>query len=695
MAEVITSSTPVINFRGTKDVTGNRAQGAAEVLPFHRPLHFFFAEKGPTEATFDSTAMLETLYGSKFLDLNSEFATHVTPFLKEAVAAVSRFMAIRVLPADIPNKSNLGVSYDYLETAVPLYERNADGTYKLDKATGLKTPTGETAPGVVIKFVVENVGLDDQGDSLLGRRQVEDGAMKDGDVVSKKVPFFDLEALDYGDGTGIGFRLFAPTTQSATPADPDLNDDVGAFLYRFQMLTRATPLDSPVIVPTTYEESSINISFGQDILDKTGAGTILDFEERVPARYSDTDVSTYQRSLVSTPHVYHDFLQVLLNKIAVNEASYGTVVQGESVDKINFIGATTVDGIPYYTVIVQGVLDGGVSFVSNATNWLRGGGTGTMTDATYNVAVNKILSDLEGDYHLTNIARYPFNAFWDSGFDEATKLLIPKIQSARQDSWIAIATQDITQPANDVATDESIATGILTRLQQYPDSVEFGTLPFRGMVVGQTGNYVGATRRYPVPLLLDLYRKFCMWGRDESGRANEDYAPDLGADNATDDNRVVTRVKNISNLDMIYRNRRRLWLAGVVYCEDYDTSSQFFAGLQSFYPDQTSVLRSALVGLCVANINHYAWRVWRTFTGNQNLTDEQLTERSEKLITQLTTDNISPGRMVAQHHAEITRLDEENGYSWTLRSDIGVSGMRTVLNASVVAYRREELEDNG
>lgn len=694
MAEVITSSTPTINFRGTKDNGGNRAQGAPEVLPFHRPLHFFFAEKGPTEATFNSTAMFAQLYGDKVLDLNSEYATHVTPYLKEAIAAVSRFMAIRVLPADMPDKSNLGVSLDYLETAVPLYERNTDGSYKLDK-NGLKVPTGDTTPGIIAKFVVELIGHDDQGDSLIGRRQVEDGSMTADGVTSKKVPFLDLEALDYGDGTNIGFRLFAPTTQSATPADSDLNDDVGAFLYRLQLMSRDTLLDSPKIVQTTYSESSINVSFGQNILDKTGAGTILDFEERVPARWSDTDVTTYQRSPVGAPHVYHDLIDALLAKIAANEKTFGTVIDGESVQKINFISGTTVDAVPYYSYIVQGVLDGGVSFVSNATHWLKGGGTGTMNNTTYNAAVNKILSDLEGDYHLTNIPRYPFNAFWDTGFDEATKLLIPKIQSARQDSWIAICTQDMLQAPNDVATDESMATALITRLQQYPDSVEFGTLPFRGILTGQMGDYVGATRKYPVPLNLDLYRKICMWGRDESGRANEDNAPDLGAENATDDNRVITRVKNITNLDMIYRNRRRLWLAGVVYCEDYDTSAQFFAGLQSFYPDQTSVLRSALVGLCVANINHYAWRVWRTFTGNQNLTDEQLVERSEKLITQLTTDNISSGRMIAKHHAELTRTDEENGYSWTLRSDIGVSGMRTVLNASVVAYRREELEDNG
>lgn len=694
MAEVITSSTPHISFKGTRDVSGNRAQGAPEVLPFHRPLHFFYSAKGPLTATFYDTAKFAEVYGSEVLDVNSEFATHVTPFLNEAMAAVARFMSIRVIPADMPNKSNLGVSIDYIEGPVPLYERNEDGSYKL-AVDGTKIPTGDTVPGIIAKYVVAEVGVDDDGVTLLGKRKVEEGSMVEGAVKSKLMPFFDLEALDYGDGTKIGFRLYAPTTASQLTADPDYNEQVGAYCYRFSLLTRADELSSPAIEQSVWGEASTLISFGENILDKTGSGKLLDFAEIVPGRWTDDSLDTLQRPLVSEPHVYQENIATLLTRIQTLEASYQTVEPGvENIHKINFISGVTVENVPYYTYMVQGVLDGSASFTTNSTHYLKGGGTGTMSNATFNEAVRKILADFDGTYRLSNIARYPFNAFWDSGFSMDVKLLIPKIQSERQDSWIAIATQDISEPDNDPEKDEAIATGLITRLQQYPDSVDFNTPPFRGLIAGHSAQWMGSNRKVRTPLLLDLYRKYCNWGGDSSGRAMEDNAPDNGQ-SPNGDNRVVTRVKKITNLDMIFRVRRRLWQAGIVYVEDYDTSSQFYSGIQSFYPDQTSVLKSAAVGLCVANINRYAWEVWRAFTGNQNLRDDQLIERSEKLITARTTENISSGRMVAQHHCELTRLDAENGYSWTLRSDIGVSGMRTVLNASIVAYRREELEDNG
>jgi hypothetical protein len=693
MAEVITNSTPGVNFRGTKDVSGNRATGAAEALAFHRPLHFFFSPQGDTTPQYLSTAQFADFYGADALDVNSAFATHSTPFLNEAIAAVSRFVSIRVLPEDCPGKSNLGLSIDYLDGPVPEYKRKADGSYDLDPS-GNRQPTGGTVPGRISKFVVAPVGTDEEG-SLLGRRKAGEGSMVAEDGVTKSVlmPLLDFEALDFGDGSKFGFRLWAPTTSSAIPADADKEEELGTRLYRFQFMKRADELASPSAVPTTYDETSILFSFKENVVDKDAGNTIYDLNERIPARWTDDAIDTMQRPPIGTVHYYQANLEAYLAKVQEYESAFSdTMPVGtpeETLHQMNFISAQTVDGVPYHSLIVQGVLNGAVALSANTTHYLQGGGTGTMTNESFNKAVNKILTDVDGVYRLSNLARYPFNALWDTGFDMDTKLLFPKMLSARPDCWIGLSTQDISKPANDEATDESIALSLMTRLQQFPDSVEFNTQSFRGLIAGHSALWVGAQRKIPCVQAIDLYRKFCDWGKDPTGRLNEDSAPDNG------DNRIVKRTKNISNLDMSYRVRRRQWMAGICYVEDYDTRSQFYSGIQSFYPDQTSVLRSALVGLCVANINRYAWEVWRSYTGNQNLTDVQLVERSEKQIAARIAANIPNGRMIAKPHAEITRLDADNGYSWTLRTDIGVSGMRTVLNASVVAYRREELEDNG
>lgn len=111
---------------------------------------------------------------------------------------------------------------------------------------------------------------------------------------------------------------------------------------------------------------------------------------------------------------------------------------------------------------------------------------------------------------------------------------------------------------------------------------------------------------------------------------------------------------------------------------------------QSFYTDQTSVLNSALVGLCVAQLARYAWETWRDLTGNQKLKLEQLIERSDESITNKCAGAMDD-RMDVVPHSQATRADDQRGYSWTCPIDIGANGMRTVMSAYTVAYRRDEL----
>lgn len=688
MAKLATSM-PGINFQGTDDKSTRRPVGQPEAMPFHRPLFFHFGEKGPTDQQYMPSSQAPTLYGQKFLDPKTPFFTHASPFIQEAIDTTSRALHIRVLPEDVPNKSTLAVSVDYVLADIQQYERETSGVYKLSPQ-GALIPTN-TVKGIRARFVVEQVPDDVDGASLFGRRQSAQGTIGDQATPSLRVPLFDVEARDYMDGTGIGFRLWAPTELDADPADKDAMDAAGAYLYKFGIVNRESPLSSATKERTyTYGYETVSVSFGKKVVN-AATDSVYDIDKLVPKLWDTTDASDPQRCSLGRVHVYRDHLDTFLQAIHDAEETYGTV--GETPATVNFLGGQSVEGVPYYAYHIDDLLDGGAEFTTSTTHYLQGGGTGTMTNDSFNKAVAAILSDLDGDYHFKNYARFPFNAFWDSGFDHKTKLLIPQLMANRYDSWICVVTQDIAEPDNTPEEDASYATALLTRIQQYPDSQIFNTPAFRGIIHGQAATWLGSEMDIRVPQALDLFYKVCRWGNDSTGKADEQWAPDAGApDGDTEnDNRVVRRTRDTSNVDVSARTKKAEWAAGIVYVEDYDTRSQFYAGIQSFYTDPTSVLRSGLVGLCVANINRYSWEGWRAFTGVQGITDDQLIERTERYVDQKCRACISTDRMIVEPHAEITAADDANGSSWTVRNDLYVSGMRTVLNASNVAYRRSDL----
>lgn len=691
----IASSMPQVNFLGTKDASKTTPQGTPEAMAFHRPLLFHFASEGPTEQLYIPSNVVTGYYGQEFLDPKSPYFTHSSPYVQETIDTVSRALHIRVLPEDCPAKSNLAIWVDYVLTDLPVYQRDSLGQYVTDDQ-GEFIDTGTTVKGPRARFSVEPVALDKDGASMLGRLAAKPGLIGTSENPSVKMPLLDFEAMDYMDASNIGIKLWAPTTQSADPLDMAAVEATGAYLLRFAIWRRDNSMSSASAVATyTYQDASIPVHMGERIIN-VDQDVVYDLDKNVPEKWMTTDPSLdIQRCLLGGVNIYRENIAQLVSAIIAAETTAGSGLVDENAPAmVNWLGGTTTDGTPYHAYQIDDLLNGGAQFDASTIHYLKGGGTGTMTNDSFNKAVRKILSNLDAPYNFRNYARFPFNAIWDSGFDHQTKMLIPTVMAARYDSWIALATQDIAQPNNTPQEDASYATAILTRLQQFPDSVEYNTPSFRGIIHGQAAEWIGSPSiTVRVPQSLDLFHKFCLWGNDPTGKANEAYAPDAGSQDGdpTSDNRVVTRTKNISNVDVTSKTRAAEWASGIVYVEDYDTRSQFYSGIQSFYQDRTSVLRSGLVGMCVANGNRYAWEAWRAFTGTQGITDGQLISRTEKYVSAKFRANISQDRLVATPHASITAKDEANGDSWSLSNDLYVNGMRTVLNANTVVYRMADL----
>lgn len=691
MSEQITGSTPKIYYRGTNDTTGARATGVTTTLPLHRPLIPFFGEQGDTTPRWIDPAKFSDIYGANTLDLNGDYATHSTPFLLEAIAAGNQFLAMKVESPDILPAATIGLSVDWLETTVPEYQRNADGTFKLD-VNGLKITTGSSIPGMKMKFIFEAVGVDEDSVSLFGARPEKAGTLGDDTSGASTItPLFDFVARSKGgQGNNTALRIWAPTINSQLEADSDLQTTLKNFLYRFQLVSRPDAQTSPSIVESYYDETSLLVALGTNVIDPN-TEVVYDFSERIESRYNDTDPNTYLASPIAAPHKYDAFVDKMLTKIQTLEAPYGVVDDSaDALYEINLFGAQTVEAIPYHSIQVMTVAEGGESLSETASHYLVGGGNGTLGNAAFNAAVSLVLSNINNstNLNLANMARYPFNAFWDSGYDLPTKLLIPSLIGFRADTWIALSTQDIMLDNNTSEEEESIAVSLLNRVQQFPDSSDFATPAFRGMIVGEAGEYTETTRKVRVPMTLDRFRAYCQYAGAADGILKSAFSVD------GDTNRKVLIVKNVSNLDKSWRTKRTMWNSGLVYVEDYDTNSAFYPGQQSFYSVQGSVLSAAFTGFLVANINRFAYNAWRDLSGQQTLTDAQLIERSEKIVTDAGA-NAFDNRMIYTPVASITDNDAARGYSWSMRVDFGANSFRTVLDFSTVAYTREELAANG
>lgn len=690
--EQITSSTPGLYWLGTLDKSAGPVSLVSTPLPFVRPLMFGFAPMGKEGPAWMATSEIVSSYGEQVIDFDSKYVTHGMTYISRAIKAATRGIFWRLRPKDAGPEATIAFDIEIVKDNIPEYERSSDGSYLRDKDTGALKPTGESHVGWRYAFFKTTVPVDANKISQFGKREVVDGVLTSSIAgeVSKRYPLFDSVVADFGsEGNNLGMTLWAPTETSAIAANADLNEEVNSYINRLKLVRRPSVFEASRVIPNKFDQVSTTFSFGEAVVSTQDGDVVLDMDARLPGSWEDDSAEYYQRSQVADMHLYRNFLFPILKNIQGTESEFGTVPEGEDDFLfVNLFGATTVDDIPYHTVQQETMVTGAVALTENSTFWFEGGNDGTMTNESYDSLVKEIFDDLAAPgIRLDNVARFPFNFFCDSGFSLTTKYSLMKLLTQRQDSFLVLSTQDISRAPNDEETEESIAASLLTRLQMFPDSVEYATPPFRGMMVGHVGQLANTPRKVSATLSIDTAYKLMYYGAMDSGVLASDRAPDV-----SDDGRyIVTEVKGLNVIDKSWRNKRRLWAQSVVYVEDYDHNKRlFYPGMQSFYTNKTSVLSSGIVGLCVAQLARYAWETWRDLTGNQKLKDAQLIERSDNSIKNKCAGAMDD-RMDVIPHSQITRLDAERGYSWSCPIDIGANGMRTVMSAHTVAYRREEL----
>ena len=677
----ITSAAPFANLRGINDQSRGQLEPVAEALPMHLPMIHLLCERGPTTPVLGIGTALTGTFGEKTFDYTEAYANQATVMANTIMGQGNSIMVQRVV-ADDAKQARLRLCVEVVQAEVPQYQVTDDGAFVFDDE-GQKIPTGDVISGHKLRWFTEEMA---EGE-LLGQASQRAGDLAGvPEAVSTVYPVMEIPAHHVGKyGNNLGFRLYAPTTSSSVEVDGDIIDDQDAYLYRLQIVERASATSSPVVQQTLTSGQFVEFSLKDGVINPK-LDTQLSFDRVVDQAYTDMDTSN------GFPAVYGPFGQIEVYKNNIQNvldllwsAEESFVTSGEDAHRLNFMSGVDYDNAAYKTFEVVGPAEGGILLSETATHYLKGGDDGDLSWATFDRLVGEDVANFENSEHnLMDDATYPISAYWDPGYslDTKRKLLTPI--GLRKDIYVVLSTQDVSEDQNTVAEDSSIGVALRTAARLYPESAFYGTATCRCIVVEQAGTLNGGNFNGLVPQTVDLAQKVATFMGAASGVATAGRGFDQSPTNQ------ISLLRGLNNTYKTARVRNADWNNGMVWSQAYDRRSFFYPAIQTVYDDDTSVLNSAINMMFFTELEKVCQRVWRDLSGNSKLTNAQFIERSNALIAQRTVGRFD-GRLTVVPETFLTEDDTNRGYSWSCNINAYGNNMKTVGTFTVNAFRSEDL----
>lgn len=705
--QTIRNAAPNPILRGIRDESGRPPVNQPELIPAHLPHVFLFTERGSTEPQLVSGDAMLRHFGAKSFEYRGRYANHQTAMVNTINAEGNRMMVQRLVPPGANPAASLRLSVDMMKDEVTLYERDEEGKYKLDEE-GDRIPTGDTAEGIVLRWMTEPIIKEDDDGRLLEKGdprlnesgaqriledRIGDAATSTGEMTNTEgeqstiYPIMDVEVKDFGSyGNRMGFRLSAPTVDSDIPADVDTIEEQLAYLYRISFVERDENTSTPRVLENLWGERSVDFSFKEGVINEQ-TDQELHIDEAVVPRFEQEAVDglTEIRSPIGRIHVYNA-LETVLEEAHSLEAARGTVdADPEYKHMVNVFTGHDHNGIPYDAVEVRGPADDGILLTEHSTHYCTGGFDGKMTFDTFDEEVAyqlKNYGDLENKF--LDDAIYPQSVLYDSGFTLETKKEFFVPMGRRKDVYVVLSTQDVSQPQNRPSEESSIAVALRTAARMYPESEVYGTSTCRAIIHGHSGYLLDSPYKKLLPLTIEFAQKCAAYMGAGNGSWISGQAFDMPGNNR------VRMFKGVNADWQKYNVRSRDWDNGLVWVQNYDRRSLFWPGVQTAYDDDTSVLNAAANMFIAVELQKVALRTWRDLTGISYLTNDQFIERSDGLIKEK-SDGRFDGRVVIVPETFYTANDEQRGYSWSCNIHMYAPNMKTVGTFTVVAHRMSDL----
>ena len=691
MSQQIVNAAPMVIDYGTEDLSTRLLPREPEAIPQHLAKFYIFAQKGPTDPQLVSGNERDLIFGSDTFLETSKFFNHATAFANLANKEGNPTMLQRLVPDDAGPESNMIVWLDVLPTLVDLYERNTDGSIKLDLA-GDPTILG-TAAGYKVKWVVTHhstkVAAQDFGLATIGP-----GDQTDPDTLtqSQRYPIFELKVSSQGEaGNNVGIRLWAPTLGISGSVPTRMMAETAAYPYNISVIRKATALAAPDIVPTLFNEKILLTTFKPGIIDPLTEAQLYIGDIFTDAYQNLTDLRYPKRfGEFGAIKVYDANIDLLLGMFHTAEVPFIDEFSDFSslaTDKhlFNFVTGVSSFDVPYHSfVFVDSVTT--VRFSQYTNVFAAGGSDGTMTDVIHaDLASIQMLRYLDPLDPVQDLVVNPESIMYDSGYPLDAKYAMCAFISVRKDTMVVTGVHDVAGPELTADQEHSIAVALRTRLQMFPESDYFGTPTMRGMIVGQSGKLRNSKYIKRLPLTAEVLIKAARYMGAGNGKWKNGFHFDAAPGS------IVENMYDINNTWVPASVRNRNWDAGLNWVQAYDRRSFFFPALKTVYENDTSVLNSFFTVMAICYLNKVAHSAWREFTGTSHLTNAQLAERVNDFVINNTQHKFDD-RFVIRPEAFFTDMDLLRGFSWTLPIKIYAPNMKTVMTTYVQAFRAEDLQ---
>lgn len=685
MADYIINAAPMVIERGTQDLSTRQLPREPEAIPQHCPLYFIYAQKGPTDRQLVVGAERTNMYGEETWDIRSKYANHQTVFANLTNAEGNSAMYQRIIPTDAGPKANAVMYLDVLETTVDIYDRNSDGSVKLNAQGAPIVLT--TADGYKVKWVKEHYSTHLTAQNF-AQATIKPGDQTDGaGGTSQRYPIFEFMSSNIGEyGNNCGFRLWALNKKTQLNYPARMMQEKRVFPFYFQAIRRTNALTTPKVVSTVMNDQTVMFVAKQEIVEPTTdqevfMGTLL------PSSYNNTNDMRYPAVYgdIDKLAIHYNNIETLLGLFHAAEVphinSFSDITS--SVDDkwlMNFISFNASSGVSYSAI--QQVDDASSIRWSEYTNvFLEGGSDGTMSNVGFDILVSEEMQRyLDPNDEVQDLAYHVESIIYDSGFGLDTKLDLCNFIGIRHDTFTILSTYEVDGMILSSAQEQSKAIALRTRLQNFPESDYFGTPVMRGMIIGRSGKLRNSQYSKPLPLSAEVAIKSARYMGAGNGRWKNGYNFD-GAPGSIVDYMYDISIKWVPN-----SVRNRYWDVGLNWVGRYDRRSCFFPALKTIYSDDTSVLNSYFTAMAICYLNKVAHAAWREFSGVSGLTNAQLEERVNAFVRDRVKDRFD-NRYIIVPDAHHTTMDVLRGYSWTLPIKIYSPNMKTVMTSYVQAYR--------
>ena len=689
MADVIVNGAPLVVDYGPQDLSTKQVPRQEEMTSQHLPKFFVWSQKGPTTPQLVTGTEVSAIYGSETLNEAGEYATHATPFINMLAGKGNPMMLTRLVPTDAPPPASLIAWLDVLPTTVDLYQRNDDGSYALDSKGDLIV-TG-TASGYKVKWVVTNDATAQQA-AMFGKRVVARGSQTDGNgVQSQRWPVFETRASSQGKpGNRSGLRLWAPTTASVSAMPSKMMATHKAYPFYMQVINKPSDLGAVGTVGTMLGDQKLMVTFKEKAEDpvtglKLYAGdTFIDAYQNV----SDPRYAT-QYGDFGAFHAYAKNIETLVKMFQAAEAPFIDETSDFTADEadahlFNFVTGVSSSNIPYHSYVFVDESDS-VRWSDYTNVFAAGGGDGTMTNEVYDAMVADYMNKyLDPSDPVQDRAVAIESMFYDTGFSLPTKFSLYNALAYRRDVAVTQSTFIYGEEPLTEAQEQSVASALLTRARNFPESDYFGTPVGRVTIVGRSGRVRGSQWKGRVPVTYELaaMRADYMGGSSGAWKSGRNYDGAPGS--------VLRYMYDINITWVPGSTRNRYWDVGLNYPLSFNRNEYFFPCVRTVYQDDTSVLNSDITMLLICYLNKLAHKVWREFSGVSGLSDAVLCKRVNDYAAKL-VDKKFDGRYKVIPDARISDMDALRGNTWQMAWKVGAPNMKTVMTTYTQVYRINEL----